>query len=112
MQATQASDHSPSQPASGVDLASQGSIPQNINQPSMVSPVIYCSQMSMPNTQQPQQLLAFQSPLPYPAPCMPGLTEQDLVRVAHLVKLSAWLNQALKIKCLYMRKLTLLWKLE
>ena len=50
MQATQASDHSPSQPASGVDLASQGSIPQNINQPSMVSPVIYCSQMSMPKT--------------------------------------------------------------
>ena len=86
MQATQASDHCLSQHASGVDLASQGSIPQNINQPPMVSPVIYSSQMSMPNTQQPQQLLAFQSPLPHPAPCMPGLTEQDLVRVAHLVK--------------------------
>lgn len=86
MQAVQASDPCPSQPASEVDLASQGPIPQNINQPPMISPVIYSSQMSMPNTQQPQQLLAFQSPLPHPAPCMPGLTEQDLVRVAHLVK--------------------------
>lgn len=82
-------------PGSGSNSGETQTQTQNISQAQMMNPVLFSSQMNLPNSQQQPQLLAYQGPLQHPVistavssamPAASGLSEQDVIRIAQLVK--------------------------
>ena len=77
---------------------------QSIGQPQMINPILFSQSMNVPTPQQQPQLLTYQGPLQHPAmqpmPAMLGLSDQDVIRVAQLVKsmLHDEINQIVELK--------------
>ena len=93
-------EHSQAAPGSG----SEPGETQSIGQPQMINPILFSPSMNVPTPQHQSQLLTYQGPLQHPAmqpmPVMPGLSDQDVIRVAQLVKsmLHDEINQVVELK--------------
>ncbi|MEW8544979.1 MAG: hypothetical protein AB2693_15750 [Candidatus Thiodiazotropha sp.] len=96
-------DYSQVAPGSGSDSGDTQTQTQtqSAGQPSMMNPVLFSPSMSMATPQHQQHLLAFPGPVQHPPMhAMPGLTDQDFIRIAQLVKtmLHDEINQIVDLK--------------